>query len=49
MTLERTAKRSMCLASLEMCTRKGTTEGCRCIRRTTMLRDKKGQAATKHF
>lgn len=36
-TLERTAKRSMCLASFEMCTKKGTTEGWRCIKRTTML------------
>ena len=37
MTLERTAKRSTCLASLLMCTRKGTTLGWRCIIRTTML------------
>ncbi len=33
----RTAKRSRCLASLEMWMRKGTMEGCRCMSRTTKL------------
>jgi hypothetical protein len=37
----------MCLASLDMCTRKGTTLGWRCIMRTTMLQTTKAQAMHK--
>ena len=43
----RTAKRSRCLASLEMWMRKGTMEGCRCMSRTTKLSDRCTPSTTR--